>query len=109
MNGYRVSLPRVERLMRKAGVKSKHRRKYVLTTDSQHNFRRSPNLLQRQFQPGQISRAWVSDITFIRTDQGGCFLICNHRSGRSKSDWMVYEQSDDSSGHCGCCIQNGNE
>ncbi|MCB9234204.1 MAG: IS3 family transposase [Bacteroidia bacterium] len=74
MNGYRVSLPRVERLMRKAGVKSKYRRKYVLTTDSLHNFRRSPNLLQRQFQPGQISRAWVSDITFIRTDQGWLFL-----------------------------------
>ncbi len=70
----KVSRPRVARLMRKARIQSKHRRKYVVTTDSKHTFKVAKNLLDRDFQPGTIGKAWVSDITYIRTVQGWLYL-----------------------------------
>ena len=72
--GIHVSRPRVARLMRKAGIRSKHRRRYLVTTDSKHKFKVSENLLDRNFQVGQIGKVWVSDITYIKTDQGWLYL-----------------------------------
>lgn len=53
-------------------VRLKIRRHYV-TTDSNHNYRRYPNLVKglRVFEP---NRMWVSDITYIETDDGVCYL-----------------------------------
>jgi len=34
----------------------------------------SPNQLQRQFQQGEPGRAWVTDITYIRTHEGWLYL-----------------------------------
>lgn len=72
--GWSVSRPRVARLMRKAHLRSKISRKFVVTTDSQHNYRISPNRLKRQFEAGRINRAWVSDITYIHTQKGWLYL-----------------------------------
>ena len=72
--GWSVSRPRVARLMRKAHLRSKVSRKYVVTTDSQHNYRISPDRLRRAFEPGKINRAWVSDITYIRCGQSWLYL-----------------------------------
>jgi transposase InsO family protein len=69
-----VSRPRVARLMKKAGIKSRLRKKYVLTTDSRHSFRVAGNLLDRNFQVGDIGKVWVSDITYIKTCQGWLYL-----------------------------------
>ena len=72
--GYVVSRVRVARLMRKAGIRAKRRRKYIPTTDSNHGFRISPNLLDRQFEVGKIANAWVSDITYIPCEKGWIYL-----------------------------------
>ena len=71
---YRVSRPRVARLMRKAGISSKVRKKYVRTTDSKHAYRVFDNLLDRDFKVGNIGQVWVSDITYIPTKQGWLYL-----------------------------------
>lgn len=73
-NGTRVSRPRVARLMRKAHLRSKMARRFVNTTDSDHEYKVAPNLLDRDFKPGRIRRAWVSDITYIHTAQGWLYL-----------------------------------
>ncbi|MDB4286382.1 IS3 family transposase [bacterium] len=73
-SGVDVSRPRVARFMKKDHLRSKMKRKFVHTTNSRHNFNISPNLLDRQFQPGKINRAWVSDITYIFTTQGWIYL-----------------------------------
>jgi putative transposase len=70
----KVSRPRVARLMRKAGIQSKIRKKYVITTDSKHKFPIADNLLDRDFKVGEIGKVWVSDITYIRTTQGWLYL-----------------------------------
>lgn len=72
--GREASRPRVARLMRKARLRSKLARRFVHTTDSSHGHEVAPNLLDRDFSPGRIRRAWVSDITYIHTAQGWLYL-----------------------------------
>lgn len=73
--GWSVSRPRVARLMQKAGLRVKSKRRFVpSTTDSKHGFHICPNLLDRDFKVGQINRAWVSDITYIHTLEGWLYL-----------------------------------
>jgi transposase InsO family protein len=47
--GLRVGKNRGGRRMRKAGLRSKIRRKYRVTTDNKHHFAVSPNLLERNY------------------------------------------------------------
>jgi putative transposase len=58
-----VGKNRVAKRMRQAGLRSKIRRKYRLTTDSKHQLPVSPNLLQRNFTAQAPNQTWVSDIT----------------------------------------------
>jgi len=69
-----VSRPRVAKLMKKAGCKSKVKKKYRVTTDSNHKYPIAENILNRNFKPNRINKAWVSDITYIRTRQGWMYL-----------------------------------
>ena len=72
--GVEVSRVRVAKLMRTAGLKSKTKKKYRITTDSNHKYPVAENLLKREFNPDRINKAWVSDITYIRTKQGWLYL-----------------------------------
>ncbi|RUT72698.1 IS3 family transposase, partial [Ancylomarina longa] len=57
------------------GIKSIVNKKYrVQTTDSNHSNRISKNLLKRNFYPQSSSQAWVSDITYVHTEQGWLYL-----------------------------------
>lgn len=51
----------------------KPRRRYVTTTNSKHWLRKYPNIIRNKkiTQPEQV---WVSDITYIKTDEGNCYL-----------------------------------
>lgn len=48
----------------------RYHRKYVQTTDSEHDLLRAPNLLQRHFDDFGINEAWCGDITYIPTNEG---------------------------------------
>lgn len=65
---------RVARLMKDADIQSKRRKKYKATTDSKHNHPVAQNLLGRDFQVDAPDRVWVSDITYIPTDEGWLYL-----------------------------------
>ena len=69
-----VSRPRVARLMKKALIKSVTKKKFVVTTYSKHGFALSPNLLNRKFNPKRQGEVWVSDITYVRTQEGWLYL-----------------------------------
>jgi len=71
---FSVSRPRVARLMKKAKIKSVTKKKFVVTTFSKHGFALSPNLLNRNFNPKQQGKVWVSDITYVRTQEGWLYL-----------------------------------
>jgi transposase InsO family protein len=72
--GRRVSKNRVARRMRKAGLRSKIRRKFRVTTNSKHHFAVSPNLLERNFTQQAPDKVWVSDITYLATRTGWLYL-----------------------------------
>jgi len=64
----------VRRIMRQLGLRSKIKRKYVVTTDSAHSQPVAENLLDRDFEVEQPNRRWVADITYIRTVEGWLYL-----------------------------------
>ena len=72
--GWQVSRQRVARLMNKMGIASQLRRKWVKTTDSSHRYAVAPNLLNRRFYPEQLNKVWVSDITYLPSEQGWLYL-----------------------------------
>ena len=72
--GFRVNKSRVARRMRLAGLRSKVRRKYRVTTDSKHHFPVAPNRLERNFTTDAPDKAWVSDITYLATRTGWLYL-----------------------------------
>ncbi len=72
--GFRCSRGRVARLMRRHDIRAKSKRKFVVTTDSKHNFPVAENLLDRQFDVESPNQAWVSDITYIPTGEGWLYL-----------------------------------
>ena len=65
---------RARTLMRIAGVSFKSKRRFRITTDSEHTLPVAPNLLNRQFDVSLPNRAWVGDITYIWTSKGWLYL-----------------------------------
>lgn len=53
----------------------KQKRKFKITTNSNHKFPVANNRLARAFAVGAPNRAWVSDITYISTDEGCLYLV----------------------------------
>jgi len=72
--GETASRPRVARLMRKEGIQSQIRPKWVATTDSKHQLPVAPNLLDQDFTADRLDQVWVSDITYIPSRQGWLYL-----------------------------------
>lgn len=73
--GIQISRPRVARIMRAANIRSiVHKRFKLRTTDSNHDYPVSEHLLNRNFTPGATGKAWVSDITYIKTLEGWLYL-----------------------------------
>ena len=72
--GISVSKRRVAKLMKKEGIQSKIRKKYKVTTDSNHRYPVAKNILSRNFDIDEIGTAWVSDITYIPTNEGWLYL-----------------------------------
>lgn len=66
---------RVARLMREAGLQGRQRRRYrVRTTDSNHDQPVAPNRLKVADRPTRIDEVWVSDITYVPTQEGWLYL-----------------------------------
>jgi putative transposase len=72
--GYRIGINRVERLMREAGIRARHKRRYKATTDSKHSMPVAENVLARNFTPDRPNKVWTGDITYIATGEGWLYL-----------------------------------
>jgi transposase InsO family protein len=83
--GVVCSRKRVAKLMQQAHIRStRHRRFRVRTTDSNHEHPLVANLLDRQFEQETINQTWVSDITYVATDEGWLYVasvmdLCSRR------------------------------
>jgi putative transposase len=65
---------RVERRMKHLGICAVARRKFKVTTDSEHNNPVFENKLDRDFSTTDINQKWVSDITYVYTSEGWLYL-----------------------------------
>ena len=63
--GWVVSLTRVQRVRRQDNLLAVRRRKFVVTTDSDHDFLVYPNLAQHMVLTA-VNQLWVADITYLR-------------------------------------------
>ena len=72
--GIVVGLNRIKRLRTLHGIRCTHKKKFRVTTDSKHNLPIAPHLLDRQFVREAPNQVWVTDITYIPTDEGWLFL-----------------------------------
>jgi putative transposase len=71
--GIKFGRDKLFELMRHYGLQVKPRRRYIQTTNSKHWLRKWPNIITdtKVNRPDQV---WVSDITYIKTEEGNCYL-----------------------------------
>jgi transposase InsO family protein len=73
--GVAIGRRRVARLMRQKGIYGRsRRRRSPQTTDSNHDQPLAPNLLKDRAPASRINEVWVTDITYIPTDEGWLYL-----------------------------------
>ena len=63
--GFQVGAKKVRRLMRDDNLLAVRRRKFVVTTDSDHPFRVYPNLAEHLVL-SDLNQLWVADMTYLR-------------------------------------------
>lgn len=68
--GVACSRNRVARLMKLNQIAARTKRKFKVMTRSKHQFPIAPNLLDQVFTADHPNRVWVSDITYVSTDEG---------------------------------------
>lgn len=73
--GYSLSRYAIKRLRKRLGLYCRQRRCFIRTTDSNHQLPIAPNLLEQRFNdttaPNQV---WVTDITYVATDEGWLYV-----------------------------------
>jgi len=73
-HGIRVGICRIKRIRKKLGIHCKQKRKFKATTSSKHKLPVAENLLGQKFEASRPNSVWVSDITYVPTDEGWLYL-----------------------------------
>lgn len=72
--GFRVGKRRVERAMRGMGLTPPRPRKHRKTTERNYAHPVAPNELNRDFTAKRPNERWVTDITYVWTDEGWAYV-----------------------------------
>lgn len=72
--GIKAGVCRIRRIRKKLGIKCKQKKKFRATTDSDHKLPVADNILEQKFEAAAPNQVWVSDITYIPTDEGWLYL-----------------------------------
>ena len=70
----KCSHTRVARRMKAMGLKAVAKKKFKVTTDSEHSLPVYKNILSRDFTTTSINQKWCCDITYIHTKEGWLYL-----------------------------------
>lgn len=94
--GVRCSRKRVGRLMRQHGLTHQRKRRTIRTTDSNHANPVAPNLLNQEFTATEPNSKWVTDITYVATDEGWLYLAAlQDVYSRRIVGWAMSEHCDE--------------
>lgn len=74
VHGVRVGIWRIKRIRKKLGIRCKQKRRFKATTQSKHSLPVAQNFLGQQFKVSKPNMVWVTDITYIPTDEGWLYL-----------------------------------
>ena len=91
------SRKRVAKMMNKAGIAAKMKKRFKVTTRANPQARPAPNLLQQNFTAEAPNKHWVADFTYIATKEGWLYvatvldLFSRRIVGMSMSDRMTTE------------------
>lgn len=82
--GLRVNHKRVARIMKENDLNYRRKKKFKVTTDSNHQLGYSENILNRNFGVTKTDKVWASDITYLWTNEGWLYLcviidLCSKR------------------------------
>ncbi len=72
--GTYVGICRIKRIKREQGLYCKQTKKYKATTDSDHKLPVADNILDQEFKAEAPNKIWVTDITYIPTEEGWLYL-----------------------------------
>ena len=72
--GFPIGRSKTRRLMKEASIYVRYRKKYKVTTNSNHKKPLFENVLNRQFKVDRPNQAYVSDITYLWTQEGWLYL-----------------------------------
>ncbi len=75
INNELCSHTRVARRMKLMNLKAIAKKKFKVTTDSEHSKPIYKNVLNRDFYTTSINQKWVSDISYIKTKEGWIYLV----------------------------------
>jgi len=71
--GIVVNAKKIRRLMREHALNPKQRRRFIATTDSDHNYPIFPDLAKNMM-PDSPNQLWVADITYLAVATGFVYL-----------------------------------
>ncbi len=72
--GFNPGRDKVHRLKMAMGLRCKQTKAFKITTNSDHQHDVADNLLKQNFTVSAPNQVWVTDITYIRTDEGWLYL-----------------------------------
>lgn len=89
--GIKAGVCRIRRIRKKLGLKCKQKKKFKATTDSNHKLPVADNLLDQKFEATAPNRVWVSDITYIPTEEETVMIMPLWRASgeRSKASFCI--------------------
>ena len=73
-HGIKIGVHRIRRMRKKLGIMCKQKKKFKTTTNSRHNLPVADNLLEQKFEATSPNQVWVTDITYIHTEEGWLYL-----------------------------------
>jgi putative transposase len=81
--GVDISTRTVTRIMREQQWRSRTVKKYKATTNSKHNLPVQENVLNQEFTASKPDEKWVTDITYVATEEGWLYL--------PQDRWLAHE------------------
>jgi putative transposase len=101
----KIGRDKLHQLMKKEGLLVKRKHYKVVTTQSDHSYKKYPNLI-KDFIPTGTEQLWVSDITYIQVGKGFVYLFLDYGCFFSENSGLGFATN------TGCqrppeCFENG--
>ena len=74
-HGVKAGVCRIRRIRKKLGIRCKQKKRFKATTNSRHTLPVAENLVKQEFEATSPNQIWLSDITYIPTEESWLYLV----------------------------------